>query len=222
MHDAANILVVDDDARSRDVFARLLRSRTYVVEEAADGPAALAAIEAHRPDLLLLDISMPGMSGLDVLEVVRRDHGPDVLPVILVTAFGESEDVVRGLEAGANDYVAKPINPAILLARIDAALRVRLGRNHAVEAEHHRGILDAIDETCRQLREPVDRLHEAAGELGEGAVQDSVRTQVQEVAALLDRFERLAALRDQPWTTGTGGFIAASLTDRSARAEESE
>ncbi len=114
--DTARILVAEDDPHSRDMLVRRLERRGFTVDAVTDGASCLQQIDAQPPDLLLLDIQMPNLSGLEVLRATRARFSHDALPVILVTALGDSEDVVRGLEAGANDYVVKPINLPVLLA----------------------------------------------------------------------------------------------------------
>ena len=109
------ILVAEDDPSSQDMLVRRLTGRGFRVAAVSDGVACVRHIEKQVPDLLLLDVQMPGMTGLEVLGQVREHFTHDALPVILVTALGESEDIVAGLQAGANDYVVKPVNLAVLL-----------------------------------------------------------------------------------------------------------
>ena len=120
-----SLLLVDDEELNTDMLSRRLSRSGFHVEVAGSGPAALARIASHPFDLVLLDQMMPGMSGRDVLERIRQDHSPDTLPVIMVTALAESERVAEALEAGANDYVTKPIDYRITLARINAQLARR-------------------------------------------------------------------------------------------------
>jgi diguanylate cyclase (GGDEF)-like protein/PAS domain S-box-containing protein len=114
------LLLVDDEALNRDMLGRRLERQGYDVVCADDGRQALAIIgeEAERLDLVLLDVMMPELSGLDVLARIREQHNPTELPVVMVTACDQSQDVVAALEAGANDYVTKPVEFAIALARI--------------------------------------------------------------------------------------------------------
>ncbi|HET8648102.1 MAG TPA: response regulator, partial [Vicinamibacteria bacterium] len=122
---APTLLVVDDDEMNRDHLSRRLERRGFRVLQAADGRAALEALGRVRVDLVLLDVMMPGLSGLDVLRQLRGRRSPLELPVIMTTARTGSEDVVEALEAGANDYVTKPIDFNVALARIQAQLRLR-------------------------------------------------------------------------------------------------
>ncbi len=120
-----SLLVVDDDETNRDVLAHRLQRRGYAVTEASDGREALDLIRRQRFDLILLDIVMPGPSGLEVLQAVRRTHSLTDLPVIMATAKDQSADVVRALELGANDYVTKPYDFPVLLARVGTQLSLK-------------------------------------------------------------------------------------------------
>jgi len=115
-----SILVVDDDQAIRTLLRRLLTTEGYGVEEASDGPMALEKVAASDPDLVLLDIMMPGQDGLDVLERLRQTSD---VPVILLSAKDDEADRVLGFRFGADDYVVKPFSSAELAARIAAVLR---------------------------------------------------------------------------------------------------
>jgi len=115
------ILVVDDDAPIRRMLERTLTAEGYAVESAADGGEALAAVERAVPDLVVLDVAMPGLDGLSVCRRLRRAGLG--LPVLLLTARDAVSDRVAGLDAGADDYLVKPFAPEELLARVRALLR---------------------------------------------------------------------------------------------------
>jgi two-component system response regulator MtrA len=119
----ARILVVDDDPAIAEMIGIILRGEGYDPLFAADGKAAIDSFRGERPDLVLLDLMLPGMSGLEVCRTVRGESG---VPIIMLTAKGEPTDVVQGLESGADDYVVKPFNPKELVARIRARLRPAL------------------------------------------------------------------------------------------------
>jgi diguanylate cyclase (GGDEF)-like protein len=125
------ILVVDDVFDNRDILTRRLIRRGFDVAEASGGLEALEKLEAQSFDLVLLDIMMPDLCGNEVLRLIRKTKSPTELPVIMVTAKSQSEDVVESLEIGANDYVTKPVDFAVALARITA----QLARKQAAEAE---------------------------------------------------------------------------------------
>ncbi len=123
----ARLLVVEDDAPSRELLLRRLARDGAQAQGAADGPSALALLAGETFDAVLLDIGLPGMDGLQVLHAIRRDHGPETLPVLMVTAFSEQERLVEAMEAGANDYLNKPIDYRLVRARLRA--RMELARS---------------------------------------------------------------------------------------------
>lgn len=149
------ILVAEDDPASQDMLVRRLTSRGFRVAAVSDGVACLQRIEREVPDLLLLDVQMPGMTGLEVLRHVREHFTHDALPVILVTALGESEDIVAGLGAGANDYIVKPVNLPVLLARMNVSLKIKFGTGLLMEAERQRVLVETLKEACHQLAQPM-------------------------------------------------------------------
>ncbi|MFC9960250.1 response regulator [Streptomyces nigra] len=116
----ARVLVVDDDPTVAEIVSGYLDRAGYVVDRAGDGPAALAAAAARRPDLVVLDLMLPGMDGL---EVCRRMRGQGPVPVIMLTARGDEDDRILGLEVGADDYVTKPFSPRELVLRVESVLR---------------------------------------------------------------------------------------------------
>lgn len=115
-----HILVVDDDDSVRRLVAAYLEGEGYLVTQAADGNAALRAVAADPPDLLVLDLMLPGVGGL---QVARRLKESAAVPVVMLTARGEEDDVLRGFDAGADDYLVKPFSPKVLVARVRAVLR---------------------------------------------------------------------------------------------------
>jgi CheY-like chemotaxis protein len=134
---AATILVVDDLPANRDLMVRRLERSGFQVLAASSGPEALEVVRRGGVDLVLLDIMMPGMTGLDVLRTLRATRSTAALPVVMVTAKTDSEDVVEALSLGANDYVTKPVDYPVALARINAHLRttqaVRIEAAAAIE-----------------------------------------------------------------------------------------
>lgn len=118
------VLVVDDD-ECREVLSELLSDEGFSVLAASDGAEARAVLSRHRVDLVLLDIVMPQTSGLELLGELRQIHGPAELPVIMMSSKDQSADVVDALERGANDYVTKPLDLPVLLARVHAQLRLK-------------------------------------------------------------------------------------------------
>lgn len=117
---ASRVLVVDDDLALAEMIGIVLRTESYDPHFCSDGAAALATFRSTQPDLVLLDLMLPGMDGIDVCTHIRRESG---VPIIMLTAKSDTDDVVRGLESGADDYIVKPFNPQELIARIRTRLR---------------------------------------------------------------------------------------------------
>jgi two-component system, OmpR family, response regulator ResD len=116
------VLVVDDEPTILDVVGRYMERAGYETRRAADGPEALRLAAAHRPDLVVLDLMLPGIDGIEVMRRLHEGSGPRIA-VIMLTARGEESDRLVGLRQGADDYVVKPFSPAELVARVDAVLR---------------------------------------------------------------------------------------------------
>src|SRR5262245_49834687 len=121
----ASVLVVDDNEDNRDMLSRRLKKQGYAVSVAEDGQRALNMIAAEKFDLILLDIMMPGISGMEVLKKLRETYTVADLPIIMATAKDQSEDVVAALKMGANDYVTKPLDFPVVLARVQTQLALK-------------------------------------------------------------------------------------------------
>jgi class 3 adenylate cyclase/CheY-like chemotaxis protein len=121
----AKILVVDDTPRNVKLLADLLSVKGYSVLTAVSGPEALDKLEAEPPDLVLLDVVMPEMSGYEVCRQIRNNLATQMLPVVMVTALDPGEERIKGIEAGADDFLTKPINQAELIARVKSLLRIK-------------------------------------------------------------------------------------------------
>jgi PAS domain S-box-containing protein len=148
---AGRVLLADDNADLRDYVGRLLQKRGYTVDSVANGRAALAAVRANRPDLLLTDVMMPELDGFGLLAAIRADPLLADIPVIMLSARAGEEAQVEGLQAGADDYLAKPFSARELLARVGANLdvaRLRREANDAVRASEARlrGVLEGMAE----------------------------------------------------------------------------
>jgi DNA-binding response OmpR family regulator len=180
----AQVLVVDDDATVRDVVGRYLDEAGYRVDLAADGPTGLRAAREHAPDAVVLDLMLPGMSGLDVCRTLRVDD--ERLPIVMLTALGEEDDRVLGLELGADDYVTKPFSPRELVLRVGSVLR------RSRPAEHAGAVL--VDGVLRV--DPAARRAELAG---------------RELALTTREFELLAFLLAHPGRAYTRAELLAEV-----------
>ncbi len=125
MSGPACILVVDDTPANVKLLADLLAVKGYAVVTAASGEEGLQKVAQHRPDLVLLDIMMPGLNGYEVCRAIRADPATGVLPVVLVTSLDPAQERIKGLEAGADDFLTKPIHQPELLARVKSLLRIK-------------------------------------------------------------------------------------------------
>jgi two-component system, OmpR family, alkaline phosphatase synthesis response regulator PhoP len=141
-----SVLVVDDEPKIVEVVGDYLRSAGFSVTTAADGEKAVALAQARPPDVVVLDLGLPGLDGLDVARELRR---ASPLPIVMLTARGEETDRVVGLELGADDYVVKPFSPRELLARVRAVLR----RTEGPQTERERFVVGdvAVDTVRRQV-----------------------------------------------------------------------
>jgi class 3 adenylate cyclase/CheY-like chemotaxis protein len=140
MRDVPLILAVDDTPQNLDLMARRLRSQGYEVATATDGEEALARVAELEPDLVLLDIMMPRLDGIETVRRLKADAAHRHIPVILVTAKSDPRDVVEGLDAGGDDYLTKPIDHAALLARVRSMLRIK-------------ALHDTVQDQARELAE---------------------------------------------------------------------
>ena len=149
------LLVVDDDEMNRDMLSRRLQRRGYDVATAHDGNRALEMIRDHRFDLVLLDVMMPGLNGLDVLKILRESHTATDLPIIMATAREESAEIVNALRLGANDYVTKPLDFPVALARIQTQLALKRA------AEQVKLLERSLAERNRELEQTNSQLTQA-------------------------------------------------------------
>lgn len=125
MSGQAKVLVVDDTPHNVKLLVDLLGVKGYAVASAATGEEALAKLASEKPDLVLLDVMMPGLSGYDVCQRIRADPATALLPVVLVTSLDPEKERIKGIEAGADDFLSKPINQPELFARVRSLLRVK-------------------------------------------------------------------------------------------------
>lgn len=121
--DDLTILIVDDEATTAEMFSLMLENEGYRTVVVHGTGTAIRAIQQNRPSLVLVDVMMPGLSGLELCRYIRREPDLSDLPVIIASAMSQAEDVQAGLDAGANVYLMKPISKADLLEGLDAALR---------------------------------------------------------------------------------------------------
>jgi adenylate cyclase len=156
------ILIVDDNELNRDILITRLRANGYNLLQAADGEEALAMVNEHHPDLVLLDVMMPKLNGVEVCRRLKIDAALPFIAVIMVTAKADSKDVVAGLEAGADEYLTKPIDQVTLVARVRSVLRLkglqdRVSAQAAELAAWNRNLEQRVAEQVQEL-ERIGRL----------------------------------------------------------------
>ncbi len=167
------VLIVDDDTALAEMLGIVLRSEGYEPFLCADGDGALAAFREHKPDLVLLDLMLPGIDGIDVCRQIRAESG---VPIVMLTAKTDTIDVVVGLESGADDYVVKPFKPKELVARIRARLR-------------------RTEEPTQEMLEIGDLVIDVAGH--------SVKREGQPIQLTPLEFDLLVCLARKPWQVFT-------------------
>jgi CheY-like chemotaxis protein len=124
------VLLVDDDPTTRNLISHFLRKEEFIVEKAGNGSDGLARAKSGRPDLLIIDAVVPGMGGFELLNLLKKDAATAAIPVLMLSALGEEEAIIKGLEEGA-DYIVKPFSPQVLVAKIKKILREQC--DHAVD-----------------------------------------------------------------------------------------
>jgi len=126
-HNKKNILIIEDEEDILELIQYNLENAGFTVTGATHGRKGLAAAQAHHPNLIVLDLMLPGINGLEICRLLKSDPKTENIPIIMVTAKGEEKDIVKGLEIGADDYLSKPFSPKVLVARVHAL--IRRGRN---------------------------------------------------------------------------------------------
>lgn len=151
----ANILVVDDDKKITLLVRGFLEKEKYQVAEAYSGRMALDAIKEAKPDLIILDVMMPEMDGIEACKRIKADKDTKMIPVIMLTSMSNVKDKVQGLNAGANDYITKPFNPEELIARVKAQLRIKFLENELLKKEEVEAVVKMGIATAHEINNPL-------------------------------------------------------------------
>jgi DNA-binding NtrC family response regulator len=209
----ASLLVVDDDDTNREVLSQRLQRKGYTVSTAEDGARALEMIRGRRFDLVLLDIMMPGLNGLEVLQTVRRSCSLTDLPVIMATARDQSTDVVQALEMGANDYVTKPFDFPVVLARVQTQLCLKRAveqigyLREEIQSEYN---FEEIIGASPALREVQDKVKRVAPSDSTVLIMGESGTGKELIARAI---HNLSGRRGQPLVKVNCGAISAGLVE---------
>lgn len=155
MENSKTILVVDDQPDNVFILQDRLHREGFRILTAYDGQSCIAIAEKDCPDLILLDVMMPGLSGFEVCERLMKNEATNSIPVILVTALTDVEDIKRGLQSGAFDYVKKPYNRAELIARINSALRFKETQKMLIEIEKVRTYAATVLTANHEIKQPL-------------------------------------------------------------------
>lgn len=154
---SARVLVVDDILPNVKLLEAKLHGEYYEVVTASSGAEALEKIVAHMPDLVLLDVMMPGMDGFEVCRRIKENPAVAHIPVVMVTALTDTEDRVRGLESGADDFLSKPVNDTALMARVRSLVRLKMTVDEWRARETTASQLGVVDENSSVMTQPVDK-----------------------------------------------------------------
>ncbi len=193
----ASLLLVDDNEANLHILSRRLEQQGHSVTVAADGPTALKLIERESFDLVLLDVVMPGMNGLEVLKAVRKERSPTVLPIIMASVRDQRSDVVFALQAGANDYITKPLDFPVVKARIEMQLSLKRAVERITVLEKRaddllRTILpDSIAEELKANNEVKPRRYDNVAVLFTDVVDFSTYCETREPGEVLDHLQEM-------------------------------
>lgn len=151
----SKVLIVDDAVDTVELLRKRFRSEGYDTAEAYDGEEALQKVEEYHPDLVVLDVMMPKLDGYEVCQRLKADENTKYIPVLMLTAKGEIENKVKGLEIGADDYLPKPFDYKELSARVKSLLAIKEAREKLVEEEKSEALEKMMDEVAHEIRNPL-------------------------------------------------------------------
>jgi signal transduction histidine kinase len=149
------ILIVDDTIDTVELLRKRLRSEGYETSEAYDGEECLSQVDAVNPDLIILDVMMPKLSGYEVCQRLKSDENTKYIPVLMLTAKSEVADKIRGLDIGADDYLAKPFDYKELSARVRSLLKIKAAHEKLAEEEKSEALDQMLDEVAHEVRNPL-------------------------------------------------------------------
>ncbi|MGA3083404.1 MAG: HD domain-containing phosphohydrolase [Thermodesulfobacteriota bacterium] len=173
METASQILVVEDDPMTNRLLATILTRLGYNVETAFDGINGLEKVETSPPDLILLDLNLPRMDGYEVARRLKQADKTKIIPIVVISSFAEVENRVAALEAGADDFLSKPIDQVELRARVQSLLKVKMFNDYMIS---HQKILEAeVDRRTQQLRQAFEELKSASEKIKQASLDTTFR-----------------------------------------------
>ena len=149
------ILIVDDVPVNLQILGKILETKSYEIAIAVNGQQALDLIDDIHPDLILLDVMMPDIDGFEVCRRLKKSEPTNKIPIIFLTAKNETDDIVKGFELGAADYVTKPFNASELLARVYTQLEIKKIEHERIQKEKLQGIIEMAGAVCHELNQPM-------------------------------------------------------------------
>ncbi|MFC2085174.1 PleD family two-component system response regulator [Bacteroidota bacterium] len=173
-----SVLIVDDQPDNVFILKERLKKEGFDTITAYDGPSCLKLALENQPDLILLDIMMPGMSGFEVCKRLVKEEKTKLIPVILVTALTDTDDVKRGLQAGAFDYIKKPFNRTELIARINSALRFSESNKFMIELEKIRTYAATVVTANHEIKQPLTLINLSTAAISRELGRNNVRRDV--------------------------------------------
>ena len=205
-----HILIVDDNTKNLQVIAKVLKDEGFLISLAQDGKTALSLLGNQIPDLILMDIMMPEMDGIELCRLIKQNQKLKEIPVIFLTAKSETADLVEGFEAGGVDYITKPFNQSELLVRVKNHLELALSRKKIIELNQTRDKLYSI--IAHDIRSPLNSITQILSAIDSGYINSSHHN-FDEIFGELGRMTRdtsnlLNNLLE--WTKSQGGSIALS------------
>lgn len=191
------VLVVDDDERNVELLTAKLGVDGYETDTAYDGLEALKKAESYDPDLILLDIMMPKVDGYEVCRRLKASEKTKYIPVIMLTAKGEVEDKVLGLDVGAEDYISKPCNLAELSARVRSLLHMRMLQTKLAEMEKLAALGKLVDGVAHEIRNPLMSIGGLARRIKEKVTDEQLQGHLNLITHEVERLERMIARIDE-------------------------
>ncbi len=173
MEPSRRILVIEDDPMNNRLLTTILNRLGYIADGAFDGLSGLAKVESSPPDLILLDLDLPGVDGYEVARRLKHSAKTRIIPIVVVSSFAEVENRIKALDAGADDFLSKPIDQVELRARVQSLLKVKVYNDHMVS--HQKILEEEVDRRTRQLRQAFDDLKTASEKVKHAALDTTFR-----------------------------------------------